>query len=356
MASKRIVIFGWTDSIHIQKWVAGLQGRGYELKVITLGCPELKNCLTINFPRRNRLAYFYYAGAAAREALQFKPDLVHVHYISGFGLWALKTHFIPTVASVWGSDIKSSNRGFFSRKIAERLLSKMTTITATSNFLKSKVVDINPEFESKTEVIPFGVDTTEDYKPLPAEKTFRLCYIKRLRPVYGPDVMLKALALAKKTNPDILLSIAGDGEMSADLHKMVKELDLEKNVEFTGFIDNKEIYPFISKHHAVVMPSREEGFGVAALEAGICGRPIIATNVGGIPEIVINNKTGILIPRDDHHALSQAMLLLADDRKLTENLGRQGYDYVKEKYSWEGSLDKMVNLYERLIDDSKKTK
>jgi len=349
MTSKRIVIFGWADSVHVHKWGEGLSKRGCDVKIISLDGWQVKGCETIILPRRNRLSYITNAKKAVREALVFKPDIIHVHYVSGFGLWALKTKFVPTVVSVWGTDISSGANSFFGKKILSRTFAHASKITATSHFLKSKVMNISPDIESKIEIIPFGVNECSDPEPMPSVDTFRLCFIKGHRPVYGPDILLKALAIVKKTNSDILLSIAGKGEMTGELKKMVKELNIEKNVEFNGFIDNKEIYKFIQKHHAVVMPSREEGFGVAALEAGICGRPVIATNVGGIPEVVDNNKTGLLVPSDDYQALAEAILKLADNRNLNAKMGQQGIEFVRENYTWEKSIDSMIRLYEGLI-------
>jgi len=348
MASKRIVIFGWADSVHIHRWGEGLAKRGYDIRIISLGGYQVKGCETIIFPRRNRFSYLTNANKAKQEALAFKPDLIHVHYISGFGMWALKTKFVPTVASVWGTDIASGSKSYFGKKILTRTFAHSSKITATSHLLKKQVLDVSSDLESKLEIIPFGVDECHDRIPITDGKTFRLCCLKMHRKIYGPDIMLKALALAKKTFPDILLSIAGYGDLTTELKKMVKELDIEKNVEFTGFIDNKEIYSFIQKHHAVIMPSRQEAFGVVALEAGICGRPIIATNVGGIPEVVDNNNTGILVPPDDYQSLSEAILKLAEDRDLAVRMGQQGIEFVRMNYTWKKSIDSMIRLYEGL--------
>jgi len=336
--------------VHLNRWGEGLAGRGYDVKIISLGGHPVKGCETVIFPRRNRFSYITNAKKAAQEALAFEPDIVHVHYISGFGLWALKTNFAPTVASVWGTDITSGAASFFGRKILNRTLTHAVKITATSHFLKERVISVSPDFESKLEIIPFGVDDCSNPVPMPEGNPFRLCYVKLHRKIYGPDIMLKALALAKKSNPDILLSVAGNGELTAELKKMVTELDIENNVEFTGFIENKEIYPFIQRHHAVVMPSRQEAFGVVALEAGICGRPIIATDIGGITEVVQHDNTGILIPSEDHQALAKAILKLAENRDQAKQMGQQGMEFVRENYIWDRSIDSMIRLYEGLTN------
>jgi glycosyltransferase involved in cell wall biosynthesis len=132
---------------------------------------------------------------------------------------------------------------------------------------------------------------------------------------------------------------------------MVSALGLEDTVHFVGFVQRDRIYPFLQEHHLMVMPSLTEAFGVAALEASACGRPVIASNVGGVPEVVLDGTTGILVPPKDPHKLAEAIINLAQDARAREKMGKAGYEFVKQRYSWERSLDMMGDLYERLINE-----
>ncbi len=358
MSKKRVVIFGWANSVHIIRWVQGLQSRGFEVKVISLGGVEIENCQTKIFPRKSRWSYFTSAQAAAREALAFKPDLIHAHYVTGFALWALFTKFSPTVLSVWGADIIDFPKSFISRMWLKYVFKKSTHITATSKFLANAVLKLRPSAEKDLSVIPFGVELPDSCEQLSESGSIRLCFIKMHKLKYGPDVLLKAMVKVIKVIPDISLSMAGEGEMTPKLIKMVEELGIKKNVDFTGFIPNNEIYSFIMKHDIMVMPSvmDSESFGVAVIEASACGRPVIASKVGGVHEVLIDDKTGILVPPNDVEKLAEAIIKLAQNADMRNKMGKQGYDFVKKNYSWDCSLDQMVNLYERLIDGSKKTK
>ncbi|RLC85031.1 MAG: hypothetical protein DRI37_08405, partial [Chloroflexi bacterium] len=301
------MIFGWANSVHVHRWAEGIRDRDYEVKVISLDGWSVRGCETVIFPRKGRWSYITHASAAAREALAFKPDLIHVHYVTGFGLWGVWSRFSPTVVSVWGSDLLTAENGWFKKQIVRRALSHATHITATSNFLREKTAKMFPRTTGKTEVVPFGIVPTISVEPFPPMDHLRLCFIKSHRQVYGPDILLKALARVKPQLPDIVLSIAGRGEMTGQLQAMVNDLGLTNNIDFVGFVENKGIYNFISQHHIVMMPSRREAFGVAALEAGICGRPVIATNIDGIPEVVRDGETGLLVPVDDPKALAEAI-------------------------------------------------
>jgi glycosyltransferase involved in cell wall biosynthesis len=99
----------------------------------------------------------------------------------------------------------------------------------------------------------------------------------------------------------------------------------------------------------MVMPSLQESFGVAVLEASAVGLPVIAGNVGGVPEVLDNNKTGLLVPPGDPEALAAAIMKLADDAELRKRMGDAGRKLVREKYLWESCLDKMTALYDSMI-------
>ncbi|MEW5993170.1 MAG: glycosyltransferase [Candidatus Zixiibacteriota bacterium] len=353
MADRRIVIFGWADSVHVRRWVNGLAGRGYRIRLISLGGNSLQNADTLIFSRRGKHSYPIHMRKAVRAARAFEPDLVHAHYAAGFGLWTLGLRFSPTVVSVWGSDITDFPRNVLTRSLIRRVLKRATYITETSQLLKIVSLHLCRECADKISVIPFGVEPPSTILPAPASPPIRLCFIKSHRLIYGPDVLLQALALAKQSVPEIELTMAGQGELTDKLKKMCAELGLDGNVRFVGHVPNEEIYALLQQHHIMVMPSLSESFGVAALEAAACTRPVIASNIGGVPEVVSDGETGILVPPKDPVQLAEAIVKLADDEAARQRMGEAGRRLVETKYRWEQSVDAMCDLYERLIHESR---
>ncbi|NOY89396.1 MAG: glycosyltransferase family 4 protein [FCB group bacterium] len=353
MENKRIVIFGWAGSVHVRRWAKGLAERGYDIKVISLGFEPIEGIETVVFPRKGKWSYYRYAAQAVREAKKFQPHLIHIHYAGGFGLWGLKAKFHPTLVSVWGADVIDLPHRFFYGYFIRKILKKSTYISATSKMLKKATIKILPSAKNKIEVIPFGVKLPSSLVKLPPSNKIKICYIKALRKKYGPDILLRAMAKVVREFPNIELNIAGEGELREKLETMIINLNLEKKVNLLGFIRNEEIYSFIKQHHFMVMPSimESESFGVAALEAQASGRAVIASNVGGIPEVLVDGKTGILLPKGDVDRLAQAILKLANDYDLMQKMGNAGYEFVKENYSWDKSLDMMTTLYEKLINE-----
>lgn len=350
---KRIVIFGWADRVHIQRWVQGLTNRGCQIKLISLGGEPLPNIDTTVFPRRKRWGYILHAGQAAAEARRFEPDLVHVHNAVGFGLWGLRTRFKPTIVSVWGTDVVEFPSGPFSRSLIRKVLTKADHITATSGELKRVTATRCPGAASKISVVPFGVNLPPEPFAPPSPRPLRLVFAKAHHHRYGPDILIKAMVQVIRVIPDVQLTLAGVGEMSDSLRELITELGLSDTISLPGFIQPEKIYELLREHHIMVMPSRHEAFGVAALEAGACSRPVIAADVGGVSEVVRDGITGVLIPPEDPEVLSKAIIKLGRDEKTRAMMGTEAYSWVRERFQWDKSLDMMTDLYERMIHEKK---
>ena len=348
---ERVVIFGWGDSVHIQRWVTGLTERGFEIRLISLGGEPIEGVETINLPRAGSYSYFTQARRAVTLAKEFRPDLVHVHYAGGFGYWGARCDFAPLIVSVWGADVVDLPRNPVYRYQIKRTLKRADQITATSDFLKRVSLELVPGIEDKIEVIPFGVVIPETLSPMPTGPV-RLCFIKAHRRKYGPDVLLKAFAKARNRIPELRLTMAGEGEMTSKLKTLSSQLGVAEAIKFVGFIPNDQIFALLQKHHIMVMPSvmDSESFGVAVLEASACGRSVIASRVGGVPEVLRHGETGLLVPPGDVGALTDAILSLASDREKCRTMGEAGRDLVRTNYLWERSLDLMAGLYERSIN------
>jgi len=346
--SGRVVIFGWSRSIHVKRWVLGLKERGFVLRLISLGDDPVEGIETINLPRRGQLSYYFQARNAVKLAKDFQPDLVHVHYAGGFGYWGTRCDFAPLLVSVWGADVVDLPRNPIYRWLIRRALKQADHVSATSNFLKEVSLGLVPGGHQKISVIPFGVTLPDDVSPLPPPPV-KLCFIKAHRSKYGPDILLRAFARAGRQIPDLRLTVAGEGEMTSELKRLASQLGLDGSVDFCGFVPNDRIYSLLQRHHIMVMPSLKEAFGVAVLEASACARPVIASRVGGVPEVLQDGRTGLLVPPGDEDALTEVIVRLAGDRDLCRKMGEAGRKFVAAEYQWERSLDMMTSLYERLI-------
>ncbi|MEK7774951.1 MAG: glycosyltransferase family 4 protein, partial [Candidatus Zixiibacteriota bacterium] len=219
-----------------------------------------------------------------------------------------------------------------------------------SYYLKSVTAELFPAVADKLHVIPFSLPVPIQPAPWPDSKTLRICCPKMHRHVYGIDILLKAVAILVLSGHDVELTLPGAGSETMRFRKLARTLGIDSRVTFPGLISKTAVLDLIAAHHIVVNPSRRESFGMALLEAAAVGRPVVATNVGGIPEIVRHGLTGFLVPPENAEALAAAIGSFATDLSRAKSMGETAHRMVRDKYRWEDSLDSMTNLYHSLIN------
>jgi glycosyltransferase involved in cell wall biosynthesis len=353
----KIVILGYSGSVHVTRWVQGLTGRGLTITVVSLGGRKIDGVETIilDADSGRQWGYIKYLPRIKRIIKELNPALVHSHYAAGFGLWGAYSGCHPFVISVWGTDIIDFPNRFHKKYLLKKVLSSADYLTATSQFLGEKTIQLQPSIRDKLAIIPFGVKIPEFKSAYLDKKQIKLIYIKVHAPRYGPDILVKAIYALIQQGMDISLTMAGSGEMTEDLKKMTEKLNMAARVSFVGFVDNRQIPSLLAEHDIMVMPSLEESFGVAALEAASVGLPVIASDIGGVPEVVKDSETGILVKPGDIENLTAAIKKLAGDAELRKRMGTAGREFVRTNYDWEKNLDQMIDLYDRLINGKGRT-
>ena len=237
-----------------------------------------------------------------------------------------------------------------------RYINKACLITAVSR-AAAKFIEHFAE-DKKIAVVPNGVDielfesVEKNIQPNLSEKPIIL-YIGRLAYRKGLQVLVRAMPFILKEIPNAHLLIAGKGYMDSFIRMLIKSLNLEGNVTMLGFIPDEKLPELYASSRLFVMPSLYcESFGVTLLEAMASGRPVIASNVGGIPEVVKDGVTGLLFRRGDAEDLADKIIMVLSDRNLAQSLVSNAKELVKERYSWPVIADKMEDLYEKTLKQS----
>ncbi|MDE2027103.1 MAG: glycosyltransferase family 4 protein [Candidatus Omnitrophica bacterium] len=175
-----------------------------------------------------------------------------------------------------------------------------------------------------------------------------VCVPARLHPMKGHKYLLQAIPgiIEKYSNAHFLC--VGAGELKDELYKLSESLNVLNNVHFLGF--RTDIYEIMSISHMIVLPSVElESFGYVLIEAMACSKPVIASNFSGIPEVVINGETGILVPRKDSKALSEAIISLIEDPKKGIRMGKAGRIRMETCFTQERMLHESFQVYKDLL-------
>lgn len=171
-----------------------------------------------------------------------------------------------------------------------------------------------------------------------------LCY-GRVIPQKGFDVALNAFARVHREHPEARLIFAGDGVLLDSMKELARALEIDKQVDFMGWVHPEKIYALINQSSAVIVPSRyQEPFGLVALEAAQMARPVIASRVGGLPEVVVDQQSGYLYENEDAGELAERMLQLIENPALAAELGQGGRKRAEREFDF----GRMVDAYERL--------
>ncbi len=285
----------------------------------------------VNLPLLRAISFIVY-GFFKGVSTNF--DIIHAHYAipQGFlGLLLKKVKKKPLVITVHGSDILVLGKNRITKFFVASVLKNADCIIAVSRHLKRRVIDLGVE-ESKVKVIYAGISFS--LKNEKEEKERRVVYIGSLVKQKGVDILLKAFK-----DIDAELFIVGNGKERDNLEKIAG-----KKVYFLGEMENLD--KIFSKASVLVLPSREEGFGLVLLEAMSRGIPVVATRVGGIPE-VINKKNGLLVERENVEELRKAISSILNNRKTAKKLSSYGRKTVK-KFSWRKMAHEVDCIYENL--------
>ena len=283
----------------------------------------------------------------------FKPDVVHAHYASSYGLLGSLSGFHPFIVSVWGIDVYIfPNISSIYRSVTKYVLNKAEIITSSSNTMAQEAKKFT---DNQFKVVPFGIDIN-NFKKAKVESLFPdesivIGAVKHLEYKYGLEYLLKAFSLLTKKYPDIpiKLLIVGGGSMTNQLKALAKDIAIEDKTIFTGPVEHSLIAEYHNMMDIEVYLSDYESFGVSVIEASACENPVVVSNVGGLPEVVDDSVTGIIVEPKDPDSAARAIEKLVLDEQLRIIMGQAGRNKVEELYNWEDNVSSMIDLYSDLI-------
>ena len=304
--------------------------------------------------------------ADVREVIRREGfEIVHAHHaftpISLFSISAAENLRIPSILTNHTIFLASNAKyvwvpASYILYPYRRYINKACLITAVSR-AAAKFIEHFAE-DKKIVVVPNGVNVElfesveKNIQPNLSEKPIIL-YVGRLSYRKGLQVLVRAMPFILKEIPNAHLLIAGKGYMESFIRRLIKSLNLEGNVTMLGFIPDEKLPELYASSRLFVMPSLYcESFGITLLEAMASVRPVIASNVGGIPEVVKDGVTGLLFRRGDAEDLADKVIMVLSDRSLAQSLASNAKEIVKEKYSWQVIADKMEDLYEKALRQS----
>lgn len=284
---------------------------------------------------------------------KIKPDILDAHFLTITGYLGYISAFHPFVMSVWGSDILiEPKKSFLARWAAKIVLKKADFITCTSQYLYNAM----GEYTSldKVKIVPFGVDC-EIFKPYPEKKNGpvrTIGIVKALEPVYGIEYLIRAVPIIAGKFDNLKVLIVGGGNPEP-YKKLAREIHVENFIEFTGKVPHNTVSEYLARMDVFVMPSLSDSEAVSAQEAQAMEIPVIASRVAGVPEVVRDGVTGILVEPGNHIAIADAVIRLLSNDSLREKMGKQGREHVKRHFNWTDKVEVREKIYLDMINKYK---
>lgn len=288
----------------------------------------------------------------------YKPHIVQTHVLKAnfFGTIAARMAKVPVVIATEMTlkDTAPSSvrriRDKLVQPFAGYFIKNCDKFVVTSNFIKSEWVRAGKD--SRFEVIypPFNLEKYDLAVRMPRVQTKfpgkRIGFVGRLSEEKSIDFLLESMVRVHKSDPEADLTIVGTGPMEQQLKNYCTKLELDGCVHFAGYKSNS--FEALKEMDLFVLSSRTEGCPIVILEAMAMGLPVVATNVGGNPELVVNNETGFLVPHGDSNKMAQAILTLTSDRDRARNLGQNGRKMAFTKFHPASFTDKFQTLYQKI--------
>jgi glycosyltransferase involved in cell wall biosynthesis len=306
-----------------------------------------------------------------------KADVYEAHTVSGYGfLRALKKRnikkpFVQTIHGVLADEYVQSLQGgspTFRAKLANLIMWRLsrlegesaknaTLIVTVSKYSRDKIIQFYDADKTKIRIVPNGVDL-QRFKPVQGLESIKrqigidskLCvlFVGRLIPRKGLPFLIEAAKHIVKEFKETIFVIVGDGPLKNHLLACLEEINLSGNFVFLGDVNENVLPALYNCADVFALPSIQEGQGIALLEAQATAKPVVAFNVGGVHEAMVDKETGLLV-KPNSRELADAILKLLSSWSLREKMGVKGREFVSNNFSWDICAQRMLQVYREAL-------
>lgn len=288
--------------------------------------------------------------AFRRLVRERRPDVVHAHWWFPGG-WAARWNG-PLVITCHGSDVRLLDRSWLARHLAGRVFERAAMVTTVSDFLAADLRRAFPALPVKTMYLPIEDARFAAGRSMERVKPPRLLYAGNLLASKGIDVLIRAVSRLQHEGIACGLRILGEGPDGARLHALATELAVG-NISWSGFVDQTTMPAEYGAATITVLPTlgAAEGLGLTLVEAQLAGSAVIGSATGGIPEVVRDGETGLLVPPADVDALAAAGRRLLTDDALLERLRAGGYRHALARFGMQAATEPFMSLLNDVAAD-----
>lgn len=288
-----------------------------------------------------------------------KIDLIHANWWVPCGIAAYlasKKTKAPYIVTTHGTDVFILRKFKFFSFFARNIFKNAAKVNAVSNYVAKIAADLLKIDKKKIAVFPMPFDKNKFYPMEKSRKKTKMIFtIGKLVKRKGMNYLVDACSILKDKKIDFHLNIVGKGPEEENIKEQIKNLELEKNITIISSVPHKELVKYYNAADVFVLASitdwkgETEAFGVVFAEALACKTPVIGTKTGGIPDAVIDGKTGLLVDEKDPKQLADALIKILKNDKLAKKLAEQGYKYAHDNFTAEKIAEKTIKMYKEVL-------
>jgi len=365
----RLCYLANASSIHTHKWVRFFVERGHEVHVVSFEKAQIEGAVVhvLKLPILVKSATFPLKMTSIyrmRNLIKrLKPDVLHAHYVTNYGLFAALCGFHPFVLTAWGSDVLFDTSGraisMIKKIIAKYVLARADLMTCDADHMKEAMsrLGVDPE---KIKLIFFGIDTRK-FSPRSGDEQLKaklgvrnsptVISLRNLEPIYDIETLVKAAPIVLKEVPETKFVIAGRGSEERKLRSLAESLGVSNNIKFIGFIPNNELPQYLTSMDVYVSTSLSDaGIAASTAEAMACGLPVVITDVVDNRKWVVDGENGLLFPQKDSEALAKKILYLLKNEDSGKEFGKRNREIIEERNDYYKEMEKMERLYQELAE------
>lgn len=287
---------------------------------------------------------------------QKRYDILHIHWPFPHGVFSTAAQVFfggKVVLNFHGAELLLSNKYGFVKRALAFFIKRADRIITNSSFTASKARAVFPK---ECAVIPYGT-TFEPIENCPEKTRPLVLSVGRLIERKGFSYLIESAKQVVEKIPDARFVIVGGGPLLDSLREQIRALGLEEYVSLPGKVTQDELINFYRQASLFALPAIKddngdtEGLGVVLIEALSCAIPVVASDVGGISDIIKDGRTGLLFPQKNSAAISDSIIRVLRDDDLRNTLASQGNEYVLTQFSWESVIEKIMTLYKSVINE-----
>jgi glycosyltransferase involved in cell wall biosynthesis len=308
---------------------------------------EVKRSLSAKFALVGFLGSGFASGARVRRDTE--PALVHAHWWFPGGLvgsWVSALAGIPLITTMHGTDVRLAMGNGLARTLLRRILANSSAVTTVSSWLAGQVKTMAPDADPIVSPMPVA---THLFTPGGVRHQRRLLFVGRLNAQKGIALLLDAMS---KMRQSVELDVIGDGSDRDELRRQADALGIGARVHWHGALPQPRLLDFYRSATALVVPSREEGFGLVAVEAQLCETPVVAFASGGLADTIEDGMTGYLVPPGDAATLAVTLdsVVTSDAR---HEIGKAGRQSALARFAPESVARRYRKLYDSVLNTTK---